>query len=274
MILKLPKHSALVPIEPNSKVRLQKIDTADTGRYDAKEDTLLRLSELKEEIAEWQEKLYAEGKQSLLIVLQAMDTGGKDGAVKSLLTGVNPAGVQVSGFKAPSTLELAHDFLWRIHQATPRKGYIGVWNRSHYEDVLVAKVHKLADSKTIERRYRAINDFERNLVENGTTILKFYLHISKEEQRQRLQARLDNPSKHWKFNMGDIPERALWSEYQKAYEAALENCSTEYAPWYVVPADKKWSRDILLAEATVAAFRQMKPDYPETDLDVKKIKLD
>lgn len=274
MTLKLPKHSALIPVEPGSKVHLRKVDPDETSPYKSEDQTLERLVELKAEMEEWQERLYAEGRQSLLIVLQAMDTGGKDGAIKHLLTGLNPAGVTVTNFKAPTATELAHDFLWRVHPAAPAKGYIGVWNRSHYEDVLIARVHQLADAKTIDRRYQAINDFERILTESGTTILKFYLHISKDEQKERLQARLDDPSKHWKFNPGDLDERALWGDYQKAYELALEKCSTKFAPWYIVPADKKWSRNILLAEATLAALKQMKPDFPEAKLDVKKIKLD
>ena len=225
-------------------------------------------------MATLQSALYAENKQSLLVVFQAMDTGGKDGAARNLMTGIDAAGVAVTSFKAPSTDELDHDFLWRIHQKTPARGLIGVWNRSHYEDVLIVRVHDWIDQKTCEQRYDAINAFEKNLVENGTTILKFFLHISKDEQKKRLQSRLDNPEKMWKFNEADLKERAVWDKYQQAYENAIEATSTAIAPWHIVPADKKWARDIAVSEAVAAALEKMNPQFPKPTFDPKKIVID
>ena len=264
----------LVEVHPGKKVRLRDVDPGATGEYSSKEETLDRLHQLRERLSTLQEALYAESRRSVLIVLQAMDTGGKDGALKSLMTGINPAGVRVTSFKAPSSEELAHDFLWRVHQHVPPKGMIGVWNRSHYEDVLIVRVHQLVSRKVWQTRYEDINDFERLLTNNGVTLLKFYLHISKEEQKDRLQARLDNPDKHWKFNPGDLEERKLWDDYQRAYEDAINNCSTAHAPWMVVPANKKWARNIALAEAVVAALEKMKPQYPKADFDPQNIVID
>ncbi|HEX8552381.1 MAG TPA: polyphosphate kinase 2 family protein [Abditibacteriaceae bacterium] len=268
------KKTALYTVTPEERVDLHKIDADDTGEYKQKEEPRERLKVLRARLAELQEALYAENKQSLLVVFQAMDTGGKDGATKQLLTGVDPAGVRITSFKAPSLIELQHDFLWRIHAQTPERGVIGVWNRSHYEDVLIVRVHKLIERKTWLDRYDAINAFEKNLVENGTTIVKFFLHISKEEQKARLQARLDRPEKTWKFNPTDLTERALWSEYQHAYEDALSATSTEYAPWHIVSANKKWARDIAVAEAVVEALEKMNPQFPKPDFDPTTIKID
>ncbi|HEX8236630.1 MAG TPA: polyphosphate kinase 2 family protein [Abditibacteriaceae bacterium] len=266
--------SSLVTVRPGTKIRLRDIDPDATGGYSSKDETLERLGALRERLSALQEALYAEDKRSLLIVLQAMDTGGKDGALKSIMTGVNPAGVQVTSFKAPSTDELSHDFLWRVHKAVPPKGIIGVWNRSHYEDVLIVRVHKMVEKKVWQARYDDINNFEQMLTRNGVTILKFFLHISKDEQKERLQARLDNPEKNWKFNPGDLKERALWDDYQDALDDALNKCSTEHAPWTVVPANKKWARNINLAEAVVEALEKMKPQYPKADFDPKSIVID
>ena len=266
--------TGLIEVAPKEKIRLKKISTSDTGSYDEKEETLERLGQLQEQLAGLQERLYAEDKRSVLLIFQAMDTGGKDGAVKSLLTGINPAGVQINNFKAPSWEELDHDYLWRVHQKVPPRGLIGVWNRSHYEDVLVVRVHDLIDKKTCRARYQQINDFENMLSQNGVTILKFFLHISKDEQKERLQARLDNPEKHWKFNEGDLTERALWDDYQEAYEDVLNHCSTAHAPWHIVPADKKWGRNIAIAEAVVSAIDKLKPQFPQTELDPTKIVID
>jgi PPK2 family polyphosphate:nucleotide phosphotransferase len=191
--------------------------------------------------------------------------------VKSLLTGVNPAGVQVTSFKAPTWEELDHDYLWRVHHKVPPRGVIGVWNRSHYEDVLIVRVHKLIEKAVWKARYEQINNFEKMLSENGVTIVKFFLHISKDEQKERLQARLDDPAKHWKFNVGDLKERALWDEYQEAYEDAINQCSTEWAPWHIVPADKKWARNIAVAEAVVDALETMNPQFPTADFDATQI---
>lgn len=268
------KKTNLVIVSGGKKVRLKDIDTGAKGDYKSKEETLPRLQVLQDRIAELQERLYAESERSLLIVLQATDTGGKDGTVKSLLNGVNAAGIAVSSFKAPSDVELAHDFLWRIHAATPRRGVIGVWNRSHYEDVLITRVHKIIDKKTCETRYSDINAFEKLLADNGTTILKFFLHISKDEQKERLQARLDDPKKHWKFSPNDLKERACWDDYQSAYEDAINACSTKIAPWHIVPADHKWARNIAVGEAVVAALEEMNPKFPDVDFDPATIVID
>jgi len=266
--------TSLVTAVPGKKIRLRDISPDETGGYKSKEETLARLEKLRERLAQLQETLYAEDRRSVLIVLQAMDTGGKDGALKSLLTGINPAGVQVTSFKAPSLEELDHDFLWRIHRAAPPRGIIGVWNRSHYEDVLVTRVHGLIGKKVWRARYQSINDFEDLLSDNGVTILKFYLHISKDEQKERLQARLDDSSKHWKFNPDDLEERKLWNDYQAAYEDAINHCSTAQAPWMIVPANNKWARNIALSEAVVAALEKMKPQFPQPKFDPKTIVIE
>ncbi|WP_375417536.1 polyphosphate kinase 2 family protein [uncultured Hymenobacter sp.] len=239
-----------------------------------KDDAEKRLAKLRPRLADLQENLYAEHQRSLLLVFQALDTGGKDGAIEKLLTGVNPAGVQVASFKAPSHEELAHDFLWRIHAQTPKRGHIGVFNRSHYEDVLVTRVHKLIEKPVWTTRYQHINQFEELLTANGTRILKFFLHISKEEQAERLQARLDDPAKRWKFDPNDLKERALWDEYQAAFQDALANCSTAAAPWFVVPADKKWARDLAITEIVVAVLEDMNPQPPAAEFDVSAMVIE
>ncbi|MBF9141160.1 polyphosphate kinase 2 family protein [Hymenobacter properus] len=271
MQFKLPKTPA-VYVE-GKDFKLADVDPDDITpfkrRPDDKADAEPRLIELRKRLSVLQELLYAEHKRSLLIVLQAMDTGGKDGAIENLLTGVNPAGVQVATFKAPSKEELDHDFLWRVHAHAPKQGHITVFNRSHYEDVLITRVHGLIDEKTCQQHYDDINNFEQLLRHSGTRILKFFLHISKEEQAQRLQARLDDPAKNWKFDPNDLKERAYWDDYQAAYEAALRNCSSEKAPWFVVPANHKWARDLAITEIVVAALEDMNPQPPEPDFDVK-----
>ena len=264
----------LITVKPGKKIRLRDVDADATGDYKSKDEVVARMAKLHEKLSELQETLYAENKQSLLIVLQAMDTGGKDGALRSLMTGVNPAGVQVTSFKAPSVEEMRHDFLWRIHKAVPPRGIIGVWNRSHYEDVLVVRVHKHIDKKTCQERYDDINAFENHLSDNNVKILKFYLHISKDEQKERLQARLDNPDKNWKFSPGDLEERKFWDDYQEAFEDAINNCSTAYAPWMIVPANHKWARNIALSEAVVSALEKMNPKYPKVDFDPKAIVIE
>ncbi len=249
-------------------IHLAAIDTAAIAPYTTEKEARHRLKTLRKRLPELQENLYAEHRQSLLLVFQAMDTGGKDGAIANLLTGINPAGVSVAAFKAPSTEELNHDFLWRIHAQAPRRGHIGVFNRSHYEDVLVVRVHNLVPETTWRTRYADINAFERLLAHNGTRVLKFFLHISKAEQAARLQARLDDPAKRWKYEPGDLKERALWPAYQAAYEEAINHCATPDAPWYVVPADHKWVRDLAIAEIVVAALEEMDPQPPAADFDV------
>ncbi len=253
---------SLVKVKPGQKIKLAEIDPADTANL-AKDAAKTILTKNVERMAKLQEVLYAEGKHTLLIVLQAMDAGGKDGTIRSIMSGVNPQGVTVTSFKAPTAEELAHDFLWRVHQAVPGRGMIGIFNRSHYEDVLIVRVKNLVPKKVWQTRFEHINNFEQLLVDSGVTILKFYLHISKEEQKERLQARLDEPDKRWKFNPGDLAERARWDDYMQAFEDVFEKCSTKAAPWYIVPADKKWYRNVLISETIVNTLEGLEMKYPE-----------
>jgi PPK2 family polyphosphate:nucleotide phosphotransferase len=213
-------------------------------------------------VAELQKKLFAGSDRALLLVLQAMDAGGKDGLIRTVLTGINPAGLRVTGFGVPSEIELAHDFLWRIHPACPPRGHIGVFNRSHYEDVLVVRVKKLVPEARWRKRYEHIRTFEQHLVDDGTTIVKLFLNISAEEQRKRMQDRIDSPDEQWKFRRGDLEDRALWPEYMKAYRDALAETSTADAPWYVVPADRKWVRNLAAAHILRDALERINPQYP------------
>ena len=258
--------SATIKVRSGDEIRLSKIDPNDTGKM-IKEEACARLVELREKIDLLQEKLYAEHERSLLILFQALDTGGKDGAVKSLCFGLNPAGLEIASFKAPTQAELDHDFLWRAHKVTPSKGMIGIWNRSHYEDVLVVRVHKLVPKKVWKARYDQINAFEKILCENGTTIVKVVLHISKDEQKKRLQARITDPQKRWKLSAADLKERALWDDYQEAYEDAINCCATDDAPWYIIPANHKWARDLAIAEIVLRVLKKMKPRYPKIRFD-------
>src|SRR5215213_2246485 len=236
-----------------------------TLRYRAGQQYVAKdLKKQRRRIQDLQERLYAENERGLLIVLQAMDTGGKDGTIKHVLSGVNPQGCRVSSFKAPSAEESNHDFLWRYHKSAPARGRIGIFNRSHYEDVLVVRVKDLVPEEIWRERYHQINDFERNLSNDGISVLKFFLHISKDEQKRRLQSRLNNPDKLWKFSSADIKERAFWDDYQQAYEDALTNCSTGHAPWYVVPANKKWYRN-LVARTIPDTLAAIGPQYPQAE---------
>ena len=210
-------------------------------------------------------RLYAENRRAVLLVLQGMDTAGKDGTIRTVMTGINPQSCQIVPFKQPSHKELDHDFLWRIHKAAPRRGNIGIFNRSHYEDVLVVRVHNLVPELEWQTRYQRINEFERLLVDGGITLVKCFLHISRDEQRERLQARLDNPDKRWKFSKGDLDERKLWDEYQRAYEAALTRCNTEYAPWYIIPSDRKWNRNLTVSRILHDTLKRMDPQFPESE---------
>jgi PPK2 family polyphosphate:nucleotide phosphotransferase len=259
---------------PPGPVDLTAIDTDAAPGFDGgKDDGEAALSAMGEELADLQERLWAErtagSERRLLLVLQGMDTSGKGGTLRHAVGLVDPQGVRITSFKAPTEEERSHDFLWRIERAVPEAGYVGVFDRSHYEDVLIARVRGLADPAEIERRYGAINDFEARLVDGGTTIIKVMLHIGAEEQKERLQERLDNPEKHWKYNPGDLDERALWPAYREAYEIALERTSTEAAPWYVVPADKKWYRNLAVAELMRDALRAMDLQWPVADFDVE-----
>ncbi|MBK5188149.1 MAG: polyphosphate kinase 2 family protein [Gemmatimonadaceae bacterium] len=256
----------LSPIRPHDKISLGDSAALPPRSLDADDRTLERkLDKLRARLDELQNALYAESKRSLLVVLQARDAGGKDGTIRRVFSSVNPQGCTVTTFKAPTPMELAHDYLWRVHAAVPAHGMIGIFNRSHYEDVLAARVHKLVPKKTWKLRYEQINEFERTLTMNGVTILKFFLHISKEEQRVRLVERLNDPAKNWKFEAGDLEERGLWDDYTRAYVDALRECSTKWAPWYLVPGDRKHARDFLVLEAIVSTLEAMKPEYPKAD---------
>jgi PPK2 family polyphosphate:nucleotide phosphotransferase len=253
------------------RVNLAEWDPAETEGYKGnKEDALLEIEKLNTKLESLQELLYAEGKHKFLIILQGMDTSGKDGVIRHVFDGVNPQGVRVACFKVPTLEELSHDYLWRIHKQTPSKGEMVIFNRSHYEDVLAVRVLELVPSDIWKKRYDQINDFERMLFDEGTTILKFYLNISKEEQRQRLLERLDDPSKHWKFNPGDLETRARWDDYMKAYEDVLEKTNSQWAPWYIIPADRKWFRDLLIARVLVSNLERLDMRYPQPIGDLEK----
>jgi len=259
-------------IQPGESVDLSKWDPNDKSVFPLKKkDGKKLLLELNEELETLQELLFAEGKHRILIVLQAMDTGGKDGTIRHVFEGVNPQGVKVASFKAPSKEELAHDYLWRIHQHTPKKGQITIFNRSHYEDVLVVRVHNLVPKEIWSRRYEHIRAFEKMLADEGTTILKFYLHIDLEEQKERLQARLDEPNKNWKFSKADLEERKYWNQYTKAFEEAFEKTSTETAPWYVIPANRKWYRNLVISSIIIEKLKELDMTYPEAENGLDKI---
>jgi len=232
------------------------------------------LRRIGKRLSELQTRLYAEGRRSLLIVLQGMDTAGKDGTIRHVFSMVNPQGVRVTSFKKPSHEELAHDYLWRVHAHTPARGEIGIFNRSHYEDVLVVRVHNLVPPEVWGKRYEHINAFEKLLTDEGTRVVKFFLHISKEEQKERLEARLANPEKRWKFNPADLAERALWDEYMEAYRVALEKTSTTYAPWYAVPADRKWQRNLIVGQVLLQVLEEMNPQFPQIDFDPEEIHVE
>lgn len=258
--------------QPDSgkKVKLSDFNPADTAGM-TKAQANDTLDHLRDRIKDLQEMLYAQSQQALLVVFQAMDTGGKDGVIKDVFKGVNPIGLRIAPFKVPTSTELAHDFLWRIHQQTPPKGYIGIFNRSHYEDVLVVRVNELVPKSVWKHRYDHINNFERLLTDSGTRIIKFYLNISKDEQKERLQARLDDPEKHWKFSKGDLPVRQQWDDYMAAYQDALTECNTDYAPWIVVPSNKKWFRNIVVAQTIVNTLESMNLRFPEPEADLSNV---
>ncbi|HEX5386041.1 MAG TPA: PPK2 family polyphosphate kinase [Gemmatimonadales bacterium] len=237
-----------------------------------KRDLRKRLAGIVDRIAARQTALFAEGKRALLIVLQGLDTSGKDGTIRHVFGPLNPMGVQITSFKVPTPIEAAHDFLWRVHLAIPAKGMIGIFNRSHYEDVLVVRVHRLAPEPVWRARFDMINGFERYLTETGTTVLKFCLHISREEQRERLLARLDDPEKNWKFNAGDLKERDRWTDYVRAYADALRLTNTAWAPWYVVPADRKPVRDMLVAEVVRDTLDRLNPRYPAVGAEARQLR--
>ncbi len=249
-------------LKPAGTLRWKDIDPGDQGDFKNEADAFEKTEAHIQKIDPLQERLYAEGKQSLLIILQAIDTGGKDGTIRHVMRGINPQGCNVTSFKVPTPEERSHDFLWRIHKAAPAKGLIGIFNRSHYEDVLVTCVHGDVSPKEAKARFREINRFEQELVQNGTTILKFYLAISKDEQRRRLQARVDDPAKRWKFSPADLAERRHWDAYMKVYVKACAATSTPHAPWYVIPANHKWYRNYLVAKIVAATLKKMNPKFP------------
>jgi PPK2 family polyphosphate:nucleotide phosphotransferase len=253
-------------VKPGTDAHLAKIDTDSTdGAPGHKKDTEAVFDDLHGQLAELQERLYAEGQRSLLVVLQAIDAGGKDGTITHVFGGLNPAGCRVASFKVPSEEERSHDFLWRVHAKTPAKGEVVVFNRSHYEDVLVVRVHDIVPEAVWRPRFDAINAFEKTLADAGTRIVKLYLHISKEEQAERFRARLDDPSKRWKFHKADLEERARWDDYRAAFEEAISRTSTEYAPWFVVPADRKWYRNWAVSRILIETLADMDPQYPPAE---------
>ncbi len=260
----------LKPVKPGAKVQLTD-DSAIDSREPHGKTVDDELQPLLEKLPALQTALYAEAKQALLVVLQGRDAAGKDGLTRVVFGPLNSQGCVVSNFKRPTEYELARDYLWRVHQVVPPKGTIGIFNRSHYEDVLVVRVHDLVPKSAWSMRYDQINDFERMLTENGVTILKFFLHISKDEQKGRLLERLNDPLKNWKFEVGDLEERKRWDDYTEAYEDALEKCSTEWAPWYIVPSDRKTTRNLLVAKVVVDTLERMKPVFPRVDPEVLKI---
>ena len=251
-------------VSPDKKVNLGKFDPADTFGHEDDQKTAAKLEKTLKRLDELQDLLYAEKKHALLVVLQGMDASGKDGTIRHVMSGVSPQGCSVTSFKEPNSEELAHDFLWRVHKAVPQKGMIGIFNRSHYEDVLVVRVHKLVPKEIWKARYDEINRFERNLEEDDVKILKFFLHISKEEQERRFQQRLHDPRKKWKYSKADPRERKRWDDYVDAYEAVLSRCNTEYAPWFIVPSDHKWFRNIAISRIIVETLEDFAMHYPKS----------
>jgi PPK2 family polyphosphate:nucleotide phosphotransferase len=260
-------------VEPGTRMRLADIDPDESEGFQRKKDINDELKRHRDRISDLQAKLYGEQKRSLLIVLQAMDTGGKDGTIKGVFQGVNPQGCQVWSFKAPSNEEAAHDFLWRYHQKAPSKGMIHIFNRSHYEDVLIVRVKDLVPESVWRPRYEAINQFEYALTSDGVTVLKFFLHISRDEQKRRLESRLADPDKRWKFSSNDLKERAYWDDYQAAFEDAVNECSTDYAPWYVVPGNKKWYRNLVVARTIADTLEAMNPKFPAAEKGLDKVDI-
>ena len=260
-------------ITPDKKVHFKDLSTRGKDFASDREATEKEFQELRKEIDLLQESFFAEGKRKLLVLFQAMDTGGKDGTVRDVFSGVNPHGIAVTSFKAPTPEELSHDYLWRIHRAVPGNGMIGVFNRSQYEDVLVARVESLVPEEVWQARYDQINEFEKLLTNTGTTILKFFLHISEEEQKQRLEERLTERRKQWKFSLEDLKKRKDWKKYMQAYDDILERCTTHHAPWYVIPADQKWYRNYAVAKVVAHTLREIKPQFPELPAGAKNIQI-
>lgn len=261
-------------VEPGRRVRLAEWSTDTTDGFDGtKEERAELLAELNERLGDLQQMLYAEAKHKVLVVLQGMDTSGKDGTIKHVFRTINPLGVRVANFKRPNDVELAHDYLWRVHEHAPRDGHITIFNRSHYEDVLVVRVNELVPASVWQRRYEHIRGFEQMLADEGTIIIKLFLHISKDEQRARLQERLDNPAKHWKFEHGDVAERAHWDAYTEAYEQAITETSTAAAPWYIIPGDRKWFRNLVVSTLLIEKLEGLEMRYPEPIAGIETIRI-
>ena len=261
-------------LAPGKEIRLADLPTDGKDFADSRKDAEKKFKELREELIELQACMYAEDKHRLLVIFQAMDAGGKDGTIRKVFTGVNPQGVRVHSFKAPTKQELAHDYLWRVHKVVPARGMIGIFNRSHYEDVLVVRVENIVAEKVWRKRYDQINEFEELLSETGTKILKFYLHISLDEQKERFQDRIDEPSKNWKFSMEDLEKRKKWSQYMEAYEEALNQCTTDCAPWHVIPANQKWYRNLAITKTIVETLRELDMEYPVQKDDLSNIVIE
>lgn len=258
-------------LSPDQPINISELPTDGKPFFPNRDKCEIAFKALRDELIDLQPRLYAESKQKLLIVLQAMDAGGKDSTIRKVFKGVNPQGVRVASFKVPSKEEAAHDFLWRIHKQVPAEGMIGVFNRSHYEDVLVVRVHEYDPESAWRPRYQHINNFEKLLHDSGTRILKFFLHISKEEQKERFQDRLDVPEKNWKFSVDDLHKRKYWDDYMVAFEEMLQQCTTEYAPWYVIPADRKWYRNYAITNVIVDTIKKMNPQFPPPEDDIDGI---
>lgn len=266
------KYSKKFLVKPGSKVQLDQIDPSYTAEHESRQRALAQIEQHCAKLRPLQYLMYAEDKRSLLICLQAMDAGGKDGTVNHVLGAMNPQGCTVHGFKQPSAEEAAHDFLWRAHAACPGRGRVTVFNRSHYEDVLVVRVHNVVPKKVWSKRYDAINAFEHQLAESGTHILKFYLHISEDEQLARFKQRIEDPARHWKISESDYAERACWDDYQKAFEDALGKCSTRHAPWFVIPANHKWFRDLAVSQIIVETLESLGMSFPKPSVDMAEIR--
>ena len=266
------KYSEIFQIKPETRVKLSSIDPDYTGDFKNKSSAKNKIEKCIRELRDFQYRLYADGKSSLLICLQGLDAAGKDGTIVHVLGAMDHLGTRVCAFKVPSVEEASHDFLWRIEKQVPSKGEVVIFNRSHYEDVLVVRVHKLVPQKVWSKRFNIINNFEKELVANGTQILKFYLHISPEEQLRRFEQRLDDQSHQWKISESDYEEREFWPEYMRAYEDAISETSTKYAPWYVVPSNHKWFRNLVISKIVIEKFRALKMEYPQPQVDIDKIR--
>jgi PPK2 family polyphosphate:nucleotide phosphotransferase len=266
------KYSRKFRVEPGSKVNLDKIDAGFRDKHESHQHALPEIEAYSRKLHDLQYLMYAEGKRSLLICLQGRDAAGKDGTINHVLGAMNPQGCTVTGFKVPSKEEAAHDFLWRYHRATPGTGQVAIFNRSHYEDVLVVRVHDLVPKKVWSKRYEHINNFEKLLHDNGTHILKFYLHIDRDEQLQRFKQRIDDPARHWKISEGDYAERPFWDAYTDAFQVLLEKCSTEYAPWFVIPSNHKWFRNLAISKIVVETLEKLDMQFPAPTVSIEEIR--